>query len=691
MNSGTSTRGRRRVAALLVLGALLALPSIALGHVERASYWPDPAPDTSVNPPAGGAVPAVRPLETALDQGQPGTTHVVCKGNEVPVPQLKNIAKLRKQRKAAKRRGNRTKVRWLTKKIKKAKRSNAKKLAAWQKALQQNPSMQALDASLASAVAHGYVLRASQPRIRVSQAEADRIRDLNARLLALCRYDSIQAAVNDSSNNDRVVILPGIYTEPASRAAPTHDPACQPYLETNDRGATGALSYKYQFLCPNDQNVIAVMGRGLTDIPPPQPPRTDRHGIPDAGPCVRCNLQIEGSGVSPDDVVIDGGDPALGDKGNPGPDPAEYAKDNGIRGDRADGLVVANLKLRHFNENGVYTTETDGFHLDRVKMAYAKEYGQLSFVGDHALIENCDAWGSGDAALYPGASPDTGEAVPPPERRFNTELRNCDMHHSAAGYSATDGNAIWIHHNEFYDNTLGFTTDVFTAPGHPGFPADSQLIEHNNFHSNNFNLYLPICGPGEEPGPYGPNQGCSDVVPTVPEPVGTGLWIAGGNAMIVRHNRFWDNWRRGTMLFAVPDQLVCGPAGVDPAQLAGCDPTKVPPSTSYRNQFYDNVMGVAPDGTKAPNGTDFWWDSFVSNTGNCWHGNTGQNGDRASLTATPPLAPVAGQSLPGFLPENCGTSVGTGGPAQEAELLNCLGDITFNTDTCPWFTTPPKP
>jgi hypothetical protein len=621
------------LALAIGVGALFALPGLASAHVERASYWPDPAPDTSVNPPAGGAVPQVRSLYTALDSKPPGDTRVVC----------------------------------------------------------QSDSLQRLGASLAAAQTTGYTLRASQPPIKVTSKEVQKLRSFNQKLFAACGYDSIQAAVNASGNNDRVVIMPGIYTEPASRAAPTHDPACADYVETNDRGATGALSYKYQFICPNDQNLIAVMGRALTDIQPPQPPRVDRHGIPDAGPCIRCNVQIEGSGVSPDDVVIDGGDPALGDKGNPGPDPADYAKDNGIRGDRADGLVITNLKVRHFNENGIYITESDGWHLDRFKAAYNSEYGQLSFVGDHALIENCDAWGSGDAALYPGASADTGDAVPPEQRRYNTEVRNCDMRHSAAGYSATDGNAIWVHHNEFYDNTLGFTTDVFTAPGHPGFPSDSQLIENNNFHSNNFNLYLPICGPGEEPGPYGPDQGCSDVVPTVPEPVGTGLWIAGGNSMIVRNNRVWDNWRRGTMLFAVPDQLVCGPIGVDPSQLAGCDPTNVPPSTSYDNRFHGNVMGRTPAGSKAPNGQDFWWDGFAGNTGNCWYDNTGPNGDRASLTAMPPLAPVPGQSLPQFLPEDCETSIGTGGAVQEAELLNCLGDITFDTNTCPWFTTPPKP
>ncbi len=67
-----------------------------------------------------------------------------------------------------------------------------------------------------------------------------------------------------------------------------------------------------------------------------------------------------------------------------------------------------------------------------------------------------------------------------------------------------------MHHNNFYDNALGFTTDVFTAAGHPGFPQQGDLIENNDFFSNNFNPYLAD----------------SDVVPTVPVPVGTGMWIA---------------------------------------------------------------------------------------------------------------------------------------------------------------------
>ena len=55
--------------------------------------------------------------------------------------------------------------------------------------------------------------------------------------------------------------MPGLYTEPKSRAKPTNDPACDQYKITNDKNQTGAVSYAYQFHCPNDQNLIAVLGR----------------------------------------------------------------------------------------------------------------------------------------------------------------------------------------------------------------------------------------------------------------------------------------------------------------------------------------------------------------------------------------------------------------------------------------------
>jgi hypothetical protein len=601
--------GRRRSAGAVAVCTLVAAvaTATATAHVERASYWPDPAPDTAVDPPAGGTVPEARTLASALDDAAPGDTRVVC----------------------------------------------------------EDDSIARLETSTAQAQSDGYRLRPSEPVQTITAAEGDALLALNQQLLARCAYDSIQQAIFDSSNNDRVVIMPGLYTEPESRAQPTNDPACAHLRQQNDEGASDALSYRYQWECPNDQNLIAVMGRAPGSGEDPQPPLWDRHGIPNLGPCVRCNVQIEGSGVSPDDVVIEAGDPGAG---NGGPSGVGSAKDVAIRADRADGFVLRNVTTRHALEHNVYILESDGYRAERFKTYYPGEYGVLTFVEDHGLIQDCEAKGAGDAGLYPGAAADTGEQTIEPSQRYNQEVRRCDSHHNAAGYSGTTGNAVHVHHNDFYDNALGLTTDVFTASGHPGFPSDSLLIEHNDFYSNNFNPY--VAG--------------SDVEPTVPVPVGTGMWIAGANNNTIRHNRFWDNWRRGTMVFAVPDALVCGPAAGGNEQ-AGCDPAQI--STSHRNRHYGNSMGRDPQGNPDPNGVDFWWDQFVGNRNNCWYDNTGRNGTAASVTSSPPSI---------LLPRNCTTSIGIGNVVNESELLACFAGMTLEDSgielpTCTWAQTPPEP
>ncbi len=58
--------GKGCVAAAAALICALAWPALASAHIERASYWPDPAPDCSVTPCAGGAVPTPRSLASAV-------------------------------------------------------------------------------------------------------------------------------------------------------------------------------------------------------------------------------------------------------------------------------------------------------------------------------------------------------------------------------------------------------------------------------------------------------------------------------------------------------------------------------------------------------------------------------------------------------------------------------------------------
>jgi hypothetical protein len=640
---------------VVALAATLLAPTLAVAHIERPSYWPDPAPDTSVSPPAGGAVPAIRSLYSALDKAPPGDTRVVCQGS---VPSRKALTSAeRRLRSAVKRKlSRRTRIA--------LRRIVVKRQRAYARAIGANPSIQRLDAAIADARAKGYKYRPSMAALTLSKVEATRLRRFNERLLAACRFDAIQAAVTASHNNDRVVVMPGVYTEPASRAKPKNDPACLKYLGHSDYPQRpGAATYKYHFNCPNDANLIAVMGREPGTVAPPDPPLYDRHGIPDVGPCIRCNFQIEGSGVTGGETVIEAGNAAAG---NGGPSGAGASKDVGIAAERADGFVLTNMTVRHAKEHNIYVIESDGYMLDRFKTYYPGLYGTLTFVEDHGVQQNCDAVGGGDSGIYPGAPAETGEQrAAGTQFRYNQEIRFCDSHHNEAGYSATNGNAVWIHDNEFYGNALGLQTDIATAAGHPGFPDDSMLIEHNNFRSNNFNPY----------------DAGSDVKPAFPYPVGTGMWIAGGNNHTVRENHFWDNWRRGAMLFAIPDALVCGPT--DDNVQKGCDASQT--HTSHRNRFYKNVMGAAPDGTKAPNGTDFWWDSFPGNTANCWYGNTGPK----PITSSPASLPnCAGGTDPS-------TSLGTGEAANEGELLTCFVSFTSGDQSqgqsCPWFTTPSKP
>ena len=602
-------------AVFLVAVGLALLTSSALAHVERPAYWPDPAPDRSISPPTGGKVPKARSLRSALKRSKPGRTRVVCQDN----------------------------------------------------------SMRLLRRSIRRARANGYDIRPSDHR-KLRRKRARRLLRINRRLKKKCAFSEIQPAVTASGNNDRVVVMPGLYTEPTSRAQPTHDPACDQYRTNGDRpGEDGtALSYAYQFHCPNDQNLVAVIGRALASEPPPSPPLENRHGIPDEGPCIRCNLQLEGSGVNADDVIVDAGDAS---KGDGGPNGVGTKKDVVIRADRADGFVLKNVKVRHAKEHGIYVLESDGYRLTHFKTYYNGLYGTLTFVEDHGIQEHCDALGHGDSGIYPGAAVETGQQRPAgTDFRYNQQVRFCDLHHNMAGYSGTNGNAVHVHHNRIYDNALGLQTDVVTGAGHPGYPGDSMLVDHNWFYSNNFNIY-------EED---------STVKPAFPFPVGTGLWIAGGNRHQVTDNWFWDNWRRGTMLFSVPDQLICGPAA-EGNQQAGCDPDGQ--TTSFYNSQYDNHMGVQPDGTPDPNGTDFWWDPYPGTVGNCWWNNIPAEGAEITYDGG---ANYEGGEFPhcdnGTRPDQ---SVGTGSPTQTGELGSCL--VAFETRTfdqggpCPWFTTPPEP
>lgn len=630
--SAVATKARmRRFGVLLALSGAVALiaPGAASAHIERDPVFVDAAADTSVYPAAGGDF--VRYREPSRPASRIKLFRRYARSawvGGVSSRQRETIqADYRRLTKSQQRR-----ARGFLRDLRRARGGRGPTVAAL--------GLGDVRSSARSEKIHVACRPDSMRRLersirsqRMPASRAAHIRSQNRRWRRNCRYREIQPAVNAARNNDIVIIMPGFYTEPTARAQPHNDPTCADLVETTETGRTGAPSYAYHVKCPNDLNLIALIGRDLD------------------GKCIRCNVQIEGSGARPEDVIIEGGidvpDPGVkADLFDRGKGPAKPAKEVGIRVERADGTYLRNFTVRNVEEHGVYGIETDGMTTSKVKAFYGIEYGFLTFVTDHNLMKHLEAAGSADAGLYPGASP-------PTRPRMNTILTKSKSYNNALGFSGTMGSNVEITDNDFFDNSAGISLDSFYQAGHPGFPQHNTKIRKNRIHSNNFDTYSENAW----------------VKSTVPAPVGVGILFAGGNDNLVTGNHIYDNWRWGTVLITVPDalsnQFEQTPSG-DDAKL----------STSHRNRQEGNVMGVSMTGEKLPNGLDFWWDELGQ--GNCW-----QHNGPGSIKSDPPSLPDCA-AFP---------NQGTGRPDKEAHLAACgfAPDRSPGNPTCDWFQVPPRP
>lgn len=454
---------------------------------------------------------------------------------------------------------------------------------------------------------------------RIAQIADPQIRAENEALLGDCAFEHIQAAVDAVTQmGSRIAVLPGVYREEPSLAVTA---GCEEPPE-GERGMT----YEWQYACPHNRNLIGVFGDDPAD-----PDIVCDHEA-------RCNLQIEGTGEVAADVIIDGG----------------FKRANAVRADRADGFYLRNLTIQRVSFSGAFVAETDGYAFDRVTARWTDEYGLNTFVSDHGLFKDCEAYGNGDSGTYVGANPDLHGARPA------VEITGCYVHHNALGYSGTSGNSTYAHHNTFAFNGTGIVTDSF-YPDHPGAPEDSAVFTHNQIYSNNTDYYRfkrdGTCDrPSEE-------RGYEDgvVCPIVPVPVGTGMMIAGGNANVLANNNVYDNWRYGFMQFWVPAALR---GETDPAMQY---------DTSHFNRYLQNRFGEGPDGADLPNGLDIWWDE--EGAGNCFEGNTDLRGPASSDPATLPLC----GGTPLFTPGN---------PVKQARLVPCA---QYLDPPCDWFHQPPRP
>ncbi len=454
------------------------------------------------------------------------------------------------------------------------------------------------------------VCKANSARL-ISAMDPGPQKRLSQALIGHCAHEHIQAAVDAVTRpGTNIYVLPGTYLEEPSLAPPPAGSYCAGVPDDD------LIPYEDQARCPNVQNLIAIAA-DAGRYPAPCPATRD---LSTPGAHRLCHLQIEGTGDDPMDVLID----------------AQWKKLNAIRGDRADGLVLANLATQRSDFNGIYVLETDGFLLDRVVARTNYEYGILSFAVDHGLITRCHTFYNGESGVYPGSASDLGGIHDHPA----VEIAYCDSHHNGLGYSGTAGNSVYVHHNRFHHNMAGLSMDS-AFPGHPGLPQNSAVFESNLIYSNNENYYDNYRDEFGLPQGYsydGKEDVCKAtllerdpddgfVCAVVPVPVGTGLMIAGGNNNLLINNYVWDNHRYAMMLFGVPAVLR---EEYDPARLL---------DTSHDNRFIANKLHAPPrlpaDAGSGPNGIDFWWDE--GGAGNCWQDNAAPG--RLGVISDPPVLP----------------------------------------------------
>ena len=527
------------------------------------------------------------------------------------------------------------------------------------------------------------VYRSKGPSIVVCKPQSKRMlrsefkhhkRLLARRLTQLkrCRFHDIQPAVNAAKTGYRILIMPGTYQEMASRKTPVGSygsgPCATNYVVTE--GFTSAPppigprsndppvrpDRNFQTQCPNSKNLIEVIGDPSHEANPLHP------SIPKC--TQKCNLQIEGMGRTPADVLIEG----------------DRKKLDVVRVDRASGIYLTNFTVEQSAFNDIDLVEVNGFRVSKVVARYAQDYGVLSFTATNGLMDHDVAYGNGDSGLYPGSTEKGCETDP---NKYGTcaqvdgvdaltgnrgcdfysiEIRNSESYDNTLGYSGTAGNSTYVHDNNFHDNAAGLSTDSFAA-GHPGMPQECVKWENNSIHDNNNNIFTAAnqsyCS--KTPFVLRPR---TRVCPQFQVPVGTGIFVAGGNRNLIRNNHIYGNWRVGLMLIGVP------------SALRGDYDTAHQFDTSNGNRFVANVMGADESGKRKPNGMDFIWDE--QGYGNCFDGNL-----------------LTSRTQPGALPTCPGNPLmQVANLAVLAPMIACAAwdpKTLQSPPACDWFTTPAKP
>lgn len=393
-------------------------------------------------------------------------------------------------------------------------------------------------------------------------------------------------------------------------------------------------------------------------------------GAPQAGVLIT-TPGIHLRGMDRNTVVVDGTRQGFGQCS-----PAQVAQDpgslgrNGVEVFKVDGVSVENLTVCNFlagpsgNGNQIWFNGGDGSgrigmgpykgaYLTASSTFFRPGTSSLAMYGIFAsnssgpgLFDHTYASNMADSSYYVGACPDC-----------NATLRFAHAQNSALGYSGTNaGGHLTIEFSEFDNNRSGIgpnslNNDDAPSPQNGACPSDTTqsctVIRFNLVHDNN-----------------NPNTPALGITATTP--IGTGIFVSGGENDTIRDNLVFHQGAWGILLVDFPDTET-------PPPIANCNggipnfPSPFGPAcyfVAYGNRVIGNHLrgngffGNPSNGDLADASLDPA-SLGLAGTDNCFSANVDD------LTGTPTSDPANIQS-----PSVLGTCGVTGHGGDMGELLN---------------------
>ena len=334
-------------------------------------------------------------------------------------------------------------------------------------------------------------------------------------------------------------------------------------------------------------------------------------------------LTIQGTKKNPAKTILDG----------------KNKFNNGIEGDRVDGLRVLNMTVRNYTANGTFfhgegSKPCNGYLMKNMVAAFNRSYGLFAFDCIGGRITKSVGYGHGDSAFYIGETPTQSKPK-------ITKLDHNEAYENVLGYSGTNSKYVEITDSNYYNNGAGIVPNTLDSERFE--PAADGLIENNNIFWNNFNYFLPNSPVKTVSNGLGEVEG----IGTINFPTGVGIVMLGAQGWTIQNNNIFGNFKWGAAV--VSDPFNEGDNAI-----------------SRDNQFLNNTMGA--NGTDT-NAVDFFFDG--SGSGNCLLGNISSSVEASSST------PVA-TMYPG-----CPAPAGTGGNGSSTGDSDNFGKLAAYVTTSP--------